>query len=182
MKERIDKKTSLLWYGTGHWISANIVEKGIGKLSANYMQREDVKRYKKCSVLTPSLKLALSACVKSCELETEEKLYLILCQASSKLMEEVIDNKVDKIPHIHYEEIDGNKILAIFISSHPSTGKLEESYVFSEAWGHPKWASVLEEQANQAGLNIKVSTTVPPTFEYIPPKKESVEDGDNSKR
>lgn len=160
--------TGLLWYGTGHWISANIVEKGIGTLSASYMPREYVRKYKKFSILTPDIKLALSACVKSCHLDTEERLYLVLCSASPKLMKEVFNNKIEKIPNIYFKEIDGNRILAIFISKYPSTGELQESYIFSEAWGAPKWKSVLEDQASEIGIRIIVSSPTPPKFEYIP--------------
>lgn len=160
------EELGLLWYGTGHWMSANIVEKGIGVLSTSYMPREYISRYKKFSILTPNIKLALDACVKSCHLETEERLYLILCNASPKLMKEVIDEKIDKIPNIHFDEIDGNIILAIFISKYPSTGELQDSYIFSEAWGAPKWKAILEEQASEAGIRIVVSSPTQPKYEY----------------
>ena len=51
---------------------------------------------------------------------------------------------------------------------YPSTGELQESYIFSEAWGEPKWKSVLEDQASGIGIRIIVSSPTPPKFEYIP--------------
>lgn len=163
----LDEKENFLWYGIGEYDQYNLAQNGIGRFNTDVMEKSDINRYKKYSLLTPDFKKALSAATKAA-LKGKERLILVLCSVSPTLMSSVEGGIVKDIPLITEKEKDGNKIVAVFWSKEPNSGVLNPAYVFSQTRGIYTYRKVFLEAAAKDKIRVELLSPPKPTFEWIP--------------